>query len=176
MQDINWELVRFKYEFLGFSLEDLAKEYPVSLTVLKYNSQNWKQISLEQNELVDLENIKSIDDVLAKLSTQTINQTQAFLILKQKFLGPKYIELETTLLYKAISTASHLSDEDPKAASVLESLVEILVKLINQNPLLKSGDTSGKEGEKVWEIRIVEAKPKIKMIREEDKNAVQEDS
>ena len=158
MQDINWSLIKFKYEFLGFSLEDLAAEHSISSAVLQYNSKDWKQISLEQEELVDLEGIKSIEDVLVKLSKQTTNQTQAFLILKQKFLGPKFMELETVLLHKAISLASNIKSDDPRAASTLKSLTEVLVSLIGQNPLLKSGESlGGGDGEKVWEVRIVEA-------------------
>jgi hypothetical protein len=157
MQDTNWEIVKFKYEILGASLESLAEEHSLSLAVLQYNSKSWKQISLEQEELMDLEDIKSIEDVLVKLSKQTTDQTQAFLILKQKFLGPKFMELETVLLHKAISLASNINDKDPRAASVIKSLTEVLVNLIGQNPLLKSGESvSDGDGEKVWEVRIVE--------------------
>jgi hypothetical protein len=159
MQDTNWDLIKFKYEFLGASLEDLAAEHSISLTVLQYNSKNWKQISLEQGSPVDLDSIKSIEDVLVMLSKQTVNQTQAFLIIKQKFLGPKFMELETILLHKAILLASNINDKDLRAASTLKSLTEVLVNLIGQNPLLKSGESlGGGDGEKVWEIRIVDVK------------------
>jgi hypothetical protein len=159
MQDTNWEIVKFKYEILGASLESLAEEHSLSLAVLQYNSKSWKQISLEQENLVDLEDIKSIEDVLVKLSKQTLNQSQAFLILKQKFLGPKFMELETVLLLKAISLASNINDKDPRAASTLKSLTEVLVNLVGQNPLLKSGESlGGGDGEKVWEVRVVETK------------------
>ena len=158
MQDTDWNLIKFKYEFLGFSLEDLAAEHSISLAVLQYNSRTWKQISLEQENLVDIKDINTMEDVLVKLSKQTINQTQAFLILKQKFLGPRFMELETILLHKAILMATNLNDKDPRAASTLKSITEVLTNLIGQNPLLKSGEaTSEGEGDKVWEVRIVEA-------------------
>lgn len=159
MQDTNWELIKLKYEFLGFSLEDLAHEHSISSAVLEYNSKDWNQISLEQDE-IDMSDIKSLDDVLEKLSTQTINQTQAFQILKQKFLGSKYIELETVLLQKAISLAANLKDDDPRSASTLKSLTDTLVNLLSQNPLLKSGEAVSRDGDKVWEVRFVDAKPK----------------
>ena len=161
MQDINWNLVQFKYEMLGYSLEDLAREHNISAAVLAYNAKSWKQISLEQNASIDMENIKSIEDVLTKLNSQVINQTQAFQILKQKFLGSKYIELETILLQKTISVASSIPDNDVKAASILKSLTETLTNLINQNPLLKTENFDNNEEEdKVWEVRFVESKPK----------------
>jgi hypothetical protein len=162
MQDTNWDLIKFKYELLGASLEDLAAEHSVSLAVLQYNSKNWHQISLGQNDLVDIKDVNSIDDVLVKLSKQTLNQTQAFLILKQKFLGPKMMELENILLCKAISLASNINDKDPRAASTLKSITEVLINLIGQNPLLKSGENLSGEGDKVWEIRIVDAPDKKK--------------
>lgn len=156
--DINWDLVQFKYEFLGASLEDLAFEYSISAAVLKYNSKNWKQISLVQDEFIDMKDVKSLDDVLKKLSIQTLNQTQALQILKQKFLGPKYIEFETILLHKAISIASNISEKDQRSASILKSLTETLVNLVNQNPLLKSEEIEDGSGDKIWEVRVVDAK------------------
>jgi len=161
MQDTNWELVKFKYEFLGFPLADLAKEHNISIVVLEYNAKTWSQISLGQDDLVGMEDIKSIEDVLKKLSKQTINQSQAFQILKQKFLGSKYIELETTLLHKAVQIASNLDEKDSRAASTLKSLTETLVNLINQNPLLKSWESGNDEDtDRVWEVRVISAKPK----------------
>ena len=168
MQDTNWDLVQFKYEFLGFSLEDLAREHSISTALLEYNSKDWKQISLVQDDLVDMSEIKSIDDVLKKLSSQTLNQTQAFQILKQKFLGPKFMELETILLYKAISIASNLDDNDSRSALTLKSITEVLVNLIGQNPLLKSGEVVGGDADKIWEVRVVEAP--LKKKKEEEEN------
>jgi len=163
MQDTNWNLVQFKYEMLGYSLEDLAKEHSISTAVLDYNSKNWKQISLEQDISINMDDIKSIEDVLVKLNSQVINQTQAFQILKQKFLGSKYIELEIILLQKTISIASNISDTDIKAVTTLKSLTEILTNLINLNPLLKSEVTKNdenKDKDKVWEVRFIETEPK----------------
>jgi len=160
MRDINWELVKFKYEMLGYSLEDLAREHSLSTAVLEYSSKDWKQISLEQDASIDMENIESIEDVLTKLNSQVINQTQAFQILKQKFLGSKYIELEMILLHKTISIASSISDTDIKSAATLRTLTEVLMNLIDQNPLLKSIEAPAKEEDKTWKIEFVDAKPK----------------
>ena len=169
MQDINWSLVQFKYEMLGYSLEELAEEHSLSIAVLEYSSKNWKQISLEQDASIDMGEVKSIEDVLIKLNSKVINQTQAFQILKQKFLGSKYIELEVILLQKTISIASSISDTDIKAATTLKSLTEILTNLISQNPLLKSDSLNNDESEKekVWEVRFMETKPK-----EEEKDGI----
>ena len=160
MQDINWDLVQFKYEFLGFSLDDLAREHSISKAVLDYNSKDWKAVSLEQDLSFDMSEIKTIEDILTKLNNQVINQTQAFLILKQKFLSPKFIELETTILHKAISIINLLDEKDSRSAKTLKELTEVLVGLLNQNPMLKSGGMPEGEGDKIWEVRVVEAETK----------------
>ena len=158
MLNVNWDLVQFKYEFLGFSLADLAVEHGISLTVLNYNAKDWNQIELDQTDLVDIGEVKSIDDVLNKLGKQTINQTQAFSIIKQKFLGPKFIELETILLHKAINIASNLNEKDARSANTLKNLVEVLTGLLAQNPLLGSKDDPNEgDGDNVWEIKIINA-------------------
>ena len=158
MYDVNWDMVQFKYEFLGFSLADLAAEHNISPAVLDYNAKGWNQIKLDQDDPIDLGEIKSIDDVLSKLSKQTISQTQAFSIIKQRFLGPKFIELETILLHKAISIASNLNEKDARSANTLKNLVEVLTNLLAQNPLLGSKDNTDEgDSDKVWEIKIIGA-------------------
>ena len=170
MQDINWDLVQFKYEFLGFSLASLAVEHSISTAVLDYNAKNWKQISLEQDDLIDIDEIKSIDDILGKLSKQTVSQTQAFSILKQKYLGPKFIELETILLHKAISIASNLKENDKGSANVLKNLVDVLTSLIDQNPMLNPDDVEEGDGDKVWEVRVIHSTDKPKEECNDSKN------
>ena len=156
MQDVNWDMVQFKYEFLGFSLSDLVAEHNISSAVLNYNAKGWNQVELDQTDLIDMDEIKSISDILDKLGKQTVNQTQAFSIIKQKFLGPKFIELETILLHKAISIASNLDEKDNRSANTLRNLVEVLTSLLAQNPLLGSKESPDEgDGDKVWEIQII---------------------
>lgn len=160
MLDTNWELVKFKYEILGNSLEELAQEYCLSMPVLKYNSKDWKQIPLASGESISLKDITSLEDVLTKLGTQTSSQTKAFAILKQKFLGPKYVELETVLLHKAIEMASNIKETDPRAAQTLRSLATVLSDLLIQNPLLTSNDRVDDSSATEWKITVVDASEK----------------
>ena len=158
MENTNWELLKFKYEVLGVSLADLAVEHKVSEPVLKFNSQTWKMIPLASKGSMGLEDVKSIEDVLVKLGNETASQTKAFAVLKQKFLGPKYVELETVLLHKAIEMASELKSNDPRAANTLRSLATILGDLLAQNPLLGSGLDELDTGEaKEWKVTFVDA-------------------
>jgi len=162
MQDINWDLLKFKYEVLGISIKDLAMEHSVSEPVLKYNSQSWKRIPLASGTPLDLEGLTSLEDVLTKLGSETSSQTKAFAILKQKFLGPKYVELETVLLHKAIEMAQSLKSDDPRAAQVLRSLTTVLGDLLIQNPLLVSDALEKDESATEWKITVVDGSKKEK--------------
>jgi hypothetical protein len=48
--DTNWELIKFQYEILGSSVEDLAAEHEVSATVLEYNAKSWETYSFGRAE------------------------------------------------------------------------------------------------------------------------------
>jgi len=159
MSDTNWDLVKFKYEVLGITLEQLAAEYSESLAVLKFNSQTWKQIPLAKQEQINLEDISSLEDVLERLGDETATQTKAFSVLKQKFLGPKYVELETVLLHKAIEMAGLLKANDPAASKTLRSLATVLADLLQHNPMLAPDAEGGGGGNgNKWEISFVDVK------------------
>ena len=158
MSETNWELVQFKYEVLGIPLEELAREYNLSLPVLKFNSRDWKQLPLALKEPLDLKGLTSLEDVLTKLGEETGNQTKAFGVLKQKFLGPKYVELETVLLYKAIEMAQELKANDSRGASTLRSLANVLTDLLANNPLLAPDrEMEGSENSREWKITVVDS-------------------
>ena len=160
MNVTNWDLLKFKFEVLGISIKDLSKETQISETILNFNSKDWVQLPLEELKSLDLNELKSLDDILTKLGDRTAAQTKVFSILKQKFLGPKYVELETILLHKAIELASAVDSSDVKAANVLSGLTSLLGNLIGQNPeLVSEGSSDGKPDGK-WEITFVEKKDK----------------
>ncbi len=158
MQETNWELLKFKYEVLGASIEDLAREHSVSVPVLKFNSQSWKKVSFGMEKPLDLDGVSSMEDILLKLGSETSSQTKAFAILKQKFLGPKYVELETVLLHKAIEMATELTSSDPRSASTLRSLATVLSDLLSHNPLLTPGESEEDGGsDREWKITVVDS-------------------
>ena len=164
MEDTHWELLQFKHEVLGYTLEELAREHNLSLPVLNYNAQHWKQIPLAKEKL-DLEDLTSFEEILSKLGEQTERQSRAFSILKQKFLGPKYIELETVLLHKAIGLAGNVKENDPMGAKTLQSLVNVLTDLLKHNYLIGGRNEEGELTEnREWRIIV------------EDSGAVQEDN
>ena len=157
MSETNWELIKFKYEVLGCSLEDIAQEHCLSLPVLKFNSQTWKKLPLVREKPLDLEGLTSLEDILIKLGSETSSQTKAFAILKQKFLGPKYVELETVLLHKAIEMAMELKSSDPRSAATLRSLATVLGDLLERNPLLTPGDETEGGAATEWKVTFVDS-------------------
>ncbi len=162
MQETNWELLKFKYEVLGISIEDLAKEHCVSVPVLKFNSQSWKKVSFGMEKPLDLQGVSSMEDILLRLGSETSSQTKAFAILKQKFLGPKYVELETVLLHKAIEMAAELTSSDPRSANTLRSLATVLGDLLARNPLLTPGEHEDEGTSREWTVTFVDAENKEK--------------
>jgi hypothetical protein len=164
MLDTNWELLKFKYEVLGIPIETLALENQISLPVLQFNSKDWKQIPLASKEPLDLKDITSLEDILTKLGSETSSQTKAFAILKQKFLGPKYVELETVLLHKAIEMAGELKSSDPRSAQTLRSLATVLGDLLLRNPLLTVGENEENTSTaREWKVTFVDATDKEKI-------------
>lgn len=155
--ETNWDLLKFKYEVLGISVEDLAQEHSLSPPLLKFNSKDWKQIPLASQIPLDLEGLTSLEDVLVKLGSETSSQTKAFAILKQKFLGPKYVELETVLLHKAIEMAGELKSSDPRAANILRSVASVLSDLLTHNPLLAPDNELLDDSTKEWKITVVDS-------------------
>ena len=167
MNETNWELLKFKYEVLGTSIVDLAREHSVSEPVLKFNSQNWKQLPLASEKPLDLKGITSLEDILTKLGSETSSHTKAFAILKQKFLGPKYVELETVLLHKAIEMATEIKSSDPRSAQTLRSLATVLGDLLERNPLLTPGEgQSDSDVSREWKITFVDTKKEEKEEKE----------
>lgn len=130
MQDVDWDLVQFKYEALGYAEADLAKELNVPETIIRYaaSERKWKRLPLE--ELQER---------------------------KTEFLLPRYIALETTLLSKTLAAASRLELDKPTTASALKTLVCVLKDLIASNPEMAPEE---KEAVHKWEIEIVDASSK----------------
>jgi hypothetical protein len=149
----DWELLKFKHEVLGQTLEDLARENNISLPVLKFNAKDWKQLPLVEGNQISFAEITSLEDIIDKLGDKTSAQTEAFQILKQRFLGPKYIELETVLLHKSIEMAREATD-----AKVLRSIASILNDLMEHNPLLTSRDRGDDSAftKKEWKVTFVD--------------------
>lgn len=150
MPEINWELIKFKYEVLEISLDRLAEEHGISPSALQYAAKNWEQVPLVERG----EDFDAVEGVQSGL----VEQSKIFSMLKEKFLGPKYIELETTLLHKAIEIANSIPAEGIGAAKIVKDLAEIYKNLtVEKNKDIDNHliDTPTK-----WEVVVVD--PEVK--------------
>lgn len=156
--DVNWDIVKFKYEVMHRSLEELAAEYSLSLKVLQFTASSWQRIPLAKDISVQFDDsaLSDVTTLTDALKAKVENKTQVFSVLKQKFLAKKYTELETILLYKAIDIATSISSTDPAAARTVRSLTETLKELLDMNPLLKPQveDIVG-DKDTVWTVNVV---------------------
>lgn len=145
MGTTNWDILKFKYEVMGISLEAISMDTGLSLPLVQRNARDWKQLSLVEDD----GNVAMSDaERAAKLHS----------VLKQSHLGPKYVELEMILLYKAIEIANNVNDSaDNQNVLVLKNLTDVLSNLLAQNPSLASSARDGADTpvDKKWEINII---------------------
>jgi hypothetical protein len=158
--DTNWELIKFQYEILGSSVEDLAAEHEVSATVLEYNAKSWKRIPLAEQKALDIKDLTSLDSITKEVVQHVREQARASSLLKQKFLGPKYIALEAMLLTKANLVLASLDPKEKGAANSIKTISSVLKELLEQNYLLSADaereELSDASAPTEWTIRIVE--------------------
>jgi hypothetical protein len=158
--ETNWELIKFQYEILGTSLEDLAVEHEVSPTVLKYNAASWKRIPLAEQKLLDFKDLSSVESITKEVVQHVRDQARASSLLKQKFLGPKYIALEALLLTKANAVLASLDPKEKGAANSIKTISSVLKELLEQNYLLSAEAEKEELGESAapteWKVTIVE--------------------
>lgn len=157
MSNVNWELMKFKYEVLEASLEDLSAEHGISPSALQYAARDWNQVPL-------VERGKDFD-ASSGIQEDVVKQSKVFSLLKEKYLGPKYIELETTLLHKAIEVANNLPSEGPGVAKTIKDLAEIYKNLsIEKN---KGSDDDLDVLPTSWEVTIIDPESREKEEKDE---------
>jgi hypothetical protein len=146
MGTTNWDILKFKYEVMGVSLEAISMDTGLSLPLIQRNARDWKQLPLVED---DGNALMSDAERAAKLHS----------VLKQSHLGPKYVELEMILLYKAIEIANNMNDSaDNSNIMALKNLTDVLSNLLAQNPSLapvKQSDGVGHPADNKWEINII---------------------
>lgn len=146
MSETNWEILKFKYEVLGVSLEALSLDTKISLPILRHNAKegDWNKLPLAEDPESSI--------------TQANDVSKLYSALKQKALSSKYIELEMVLLFKAVELANNLETENSSNVLILKNLTEILTNLLANNPSLRPElpDTSSTlKVPQSWEINII---------------------
>lgn len=152
----NWDIIKFKYEVMGLSLEAIAVDTGLDISLLRHNAKSWKQLSLVED-----------DGDRALTAAERASKIQS--VLKTSHLGPKYVELEMILLYKAIEISNNLTDSSDNTNIIaLKNLTEVLGNLLAQNPALaqvrKESEAFLPKDNK-WEINIISGGTQDKRVQ-----------
>lgn len=135
LTDIDWNLVQFKYEVLGYSIEEIQDEYQLSDAHINYISKGWKRVPAAERKHLTFTKLESLEEVTEEVKAQIAEESETLTTLKQKYLLPKFLELENAILTKAISLAQKL-DADKSNVNSLQTLTSILNNLLPNNPLI----------------------------------------
>lgn len=157
---IDWKLLRFQYEVLGISLQQLADEHPctnIGLIEDAAAEQGWKSSNLDA--LVPV--LSNSPDTLNS-AEQFAETTKSFLVganlVKQRALFPEFARCEAVLLSKLTQAALSIDPSDEKACTRLTNLVKSLQGLLNNNNFLTAtvGDGEGAVGGNGFTIQIMQ--------------------
>jgi len=164
LSEIDWNLLKFEFEVLGKSLEEIQEAYEINPAVMKYQARDWVQSGLSKHHDIKFTKLESIKDLTDEITAQVKDQSTAQLLLKQYHLLPRYIQLENILLQKSIQLASSLESSTPGAAATIRSLVNSLTDLLKHNPMLSPDmQDSGirpEEKDREWKVTFVSPEPK----------------
>lgn len=159
--EINWDLIRFQYEILGSPLEDLAREHEITLPVLRYNADTWEPIPLAQQKALQFPDVSSLEVITKEMTKQVKNHARAASVLKQRYLGPKYIALEALILSKATMAMTSLDVKDPRAANSIRTITSVMKELLEQNSILhvdsEKEDLGTDSAPTKWEVKFVDS-------------------
>ena len=160
LTEINWDLLKFEYEINGSSLEELQEYYNISSAVMAYQAKDWKAIPAAKQSALKFPDLEDLTSLTDQVVSQVRQESETRNTIKQKFLLPKYIQLEHILVTKCIKIASSL-EEDRASSSAVKTIAEVLKSLLSLNPILAPGeqiDTQSGDGAKEWKITFVDAK------------------
>ena len=115
-----WTQIRFQYEKLGRSLDDLASEFGVSAPEIQYAAESWQAPVPRTAASANPEDV--------------VEQAMAALI-------PKYFAVESLLLHKIQEVLTDVNKETPGVHTVIKTLTECLRLL---KPVNQETDNSGK--------------------------------
>jgi len=159
LSEIDWNLLKFEFEVLGKSLEELADSYEINASIMAYQAKDWKQSPASIRESLQFTKLDSITELSEEIASQVKNEAEIISLIKQKFLLPKYVQLENILLEKSIALASSLESTTTGSASAIRTLTSTLMDLLKNNPILapKEEEDTPHEGTRDWTVTFVDA-------------------
>jgi hypothetical protein len=156
---INWDSVKFNYEVLGHSEKAIKEKWGISDSLFEYVSRNWKRHPVSQRKEINFRPTADINELTVESIQSVSNEVELTNLIKQRYINELSVELEHTLLVKALSI-SHTLPEDSSSINSIRNLVGILHKIIGYNPIvnpIKTDEGSTVPQDNTVRIEIVDA-------------------
>lgn len=124
---------KFDYEFLGKSVEELARQYNFRAQDVQaeIESYGWTR-KIEPTVMPDTKDIQEFADAL---ETVTRSKLSIISLFRQIDNQPLIAQLEKTFLEKALELAESLNPLDDRASTKLVNLVKAISQLQDRNPI-----------------------------------------
>lgn len=142
--NINWDSVKFNYEVLGHSKEAIQEKWGISDALFEYVSRNWKRHPVSERKELNFRPTADIRELTVEAIQSVTNEVELTNLIKQRYINELSVELEHTLLAKALAI-SHTLPEEQASISHIRNLVGILHKIIGYNPIVNPIKTDGSE-------------------------------
>lgn len=129
---------KFDFEYLGFSLSEVAKRYnmPMQLLLDISTQENWTpKVDLIGVAPADA-GCKAITEYVDELTEVTRARLTVGALLRQVDNQALYAQIERTCLERALQMAEALDPMDDKGTQKLANIVSAIEVLSNQNPLV----------------------------------------
>jgi len=151
------KLIRFRYEYFGEEILNLASDYDVPAAILDraQMEENWTRQNLPisltpATTATDLEGLAEEMLATTKVKCSLINA------LNQQILNPKYLEAEYALVTKLIEVVNRLSSTADNAGTQIKAAVGALKDLQERQQVMSilgsSKDGSTPDGKLVVQI------------------------
>lgn len=156
---INWDSVKFNYEVLGHSEQAIKEKWNISDSLFEYVSRNWKRHPVASRKEINFRPTADINELTVEAIQSVTNEVGLTNLIKQRYINELSVELEHTLLAKAVAI-SHTLAEDAASINSIRNLVGVLHKIIGYNPIVnpvKADEEAVVEQDQTVRIEIVDA-------------------
>ncbi len=132
---INWNSVKFSYEVLGHTKKELQEKWGITDALFEYVSRNWVRHPIADRKEINFRRTADIKELTVESIESVRNEVELTNLIKQSHLNALSVELEHTLLAKAVAIGHSLS-EDADAIASIRNLLGILHKITSHNPII----------------------------------------
>ena len=127
-------ICKFEYEYLGRSLEEIARQYNFPVTTLEYSARHNNWTRKVEGPLLPAQGT-TLENFAEELEKLTRARLSIISLHKQIENQPLYAELERAILKKSLELTHSLACNDSRAATALASVAKTLATVQERNPI-----------------------------------------